>query len=135
MPTVQPASRARFELTHRIATFLESREAFLSQSRGAQIAGQSTLLEEIVCVTNDLMPLFASYEASVLHECLRDVRDEVYGALIDYVRGQIAGTDNGQNEVIGALERQLAFLQRERALLRARQGMERAGDIGSRVRV
>lgn len=127
MPTTKTASAARFELTLRVAQFIETR----FDLQAGQRAGKASLLDEIVSATNDLQPLFAAYEASVQREAFRDTREEVYATVADSIREQIASC--ADESIIVILERLLASVQRARALAQ-KERMERAGDIQQRIK-
>ncbi len=100
-PTV---SRARYALTLRLAQHVEWQHTHPTAPDA---------LARVVDTTNDLLPLWTAYEATVRAEALRDVRAEVWATVRDRLDTLLAHTDDPA--AIAHLDGLVRWAQRERA--------------------
>lgn len=98
----QSVTRARYALTLRLAHHVEWRQTS---------PAPPDALARVIDTTNDLMPLWSAYEASVRAEALRDVRADVWATVRDRLDTMLSRTsDPVQIDILDGL---LRWAQRE----------------------
>lgn len=118
MPTPLSVSDARFALITRLTTFLST----------PWPAPGSDSLQHLVKVFNDLQPLFASYEAAVIHETLRDVSDDIWREVTDQTATLITAEPDATDSGIVITTRVIAYQDvHDWAMRRRAQGQRKNG--------